>query len=112
MYNRYEKVKKCFTDQNMLNTVKTKSVAVLSLRQPFLLFKSFLIGTAMWVKPLIIAPSNAEVSRDEKQCDESFVYTSLTALLSPSYKSDNAGAAAQDVTVSTDELSVAARVCV
>lgn len=38
MYYRYKKVKKCFTDQNMLNTVNTKSShSILSFNQPFLL---------------------------------------------------------------------------
>lgn len=38
MYYRYKRVKKCFTDQNMLNTVNTKSShSVLSFNQPSLL---------------------------------------------------------------------------
>lgn len=37
MYYRYKKVKKCFTDQNMLNTVNTKSShSILSFNQPSL----------------------------------------------------------------------------
>lgn len=37
MYYRYKKVKKCFTDQNMLNTVNTKSShSILTFNQPSL----------------------------------------------------------------------------
>lgn len=44
MCNRYKMVKKCFTDQNMLNTVNTKSShSIFSFSQPFFCFGFFLI---------------------------------------------------------------------
>lgn len=61
MCNRYKMVKKCFTDQNMLNTVNTKSShSIFSFSQPF-----FCLGVCLFLFFLLLINQSSETVKSK-----------------------------------------------
>lgn len=78
-------VKKCFTDQNMLKTVKTKSVAVLSLCSPFLLFAASELQRRLGEAATILS-INAKILQRVQGVGTKLIRASFTRLLSPGFR--------------------------